>query len=194
MRTSKEMIHMQNTTNVEIARQLIALGKALLGDAPVETAPVKETKAPKGKKAKKADAPEGLPFGQLRAILREHKVAGRVEGGVSVKQMIDAGRMDAFGNLTDEQAVVAVEAAEAPRKAKKAKKAKAERVVAEVETEAPAKERKPVSENHASQGPRDSLGRITPKVQWDLREALAMSAQFSREDIDRIVTDHFANA
>jgi hypothetical protein len=128
---------------------------------PVVTAPAVE-----------APEVEGLPFRELRAILKAHKVAGRVESGVSVKQMIDAGRMDAFGSLTG-----------AP--------AEPVKVAAKVEVEAPAKERKPrkvtVTENHASQGPRDAKGRITAKETWETREALAMTGKVGREEIDALV-------
>ena len=150
---------------------------------PVETKPAKASK--KGKKAKasakaskaaKAEAPKGKPFGELREILKAHKAAGLVEAGISVKQMIEAGRMDTFGNLLGD-------APKAPAKGKKARK-----VVAEVAPEAPAKAKREVSENHVARvAPRRADGTIPPKSEWAMRESLAETGRFDRYEIDSIV-------
>lgn len=120
------------------------------------------TVTPKAKKAKKAPKATGTPFPVLRAALKAHKAAGAIPAGVSVRDAVAGGLMLADGSLPGKQ-------------------------VAQVKAEAPAKERKPVGENHASQGPRDALGRITPKAEWATREALADTGKFGRDEIDLIV-------
>lgn len=149
-----------------IAQGLMTATGTLPGAAPVA--------APAAPAAQAAQAEEGTSFVVLRAALKAHKAAGLVAKGVTVKDAIASGVMLPDGTLP----------------------ASGVRQVAQVEAAAPAKtERKPVGENHASQGPRDALGRITPKSQWDMREALAETGKFDRHEIDNIVASQVpANA
>ena len=147
------------------AFQATVLG--LLGN--LTGSPVKADKAPKGKKAKAKKAPEGPSFQELRVSLRAHKAAGAIVPGVSVKQAVDQGLMDAQGNLPG---VSKPKAAKAP----KARKA----TVAKVSASQPAKVR-------AADGPRNALGHITPQSEWALRESLALTGEFDRHEIDAAV-------
>lgn len=135
-------------------------------------------KAPKGKKAKAGKAkakPEGTPFSELRARLVVLKSQGLIPAGMSVRVA------QAEGLVDDEVRFLgtAPKAAKAS-KGKKAKARKAEKVAAVVEADEAAKVR-------ASDGPRRADGTITPASQWAEREALALTGQFDRFQIDAIV-------
>lgn len=73
-------------------------------------------------------------------------------------------------------------AVKAGKKAKKGKKGKTV-VQAVVEVAAPAKALTPAQQARV-EAPRDALGRVTPKVEWPLREALAESGKYDRHEID----------
>lgn len=130
--------------------------------------------AKKGKASKKVE--EGTPFHTLQLRLREHKAAGLVVPGVSVRQAQAEGLIDEDGNF-----VGTTPKASKPASKKASKKgSKTEKVAAKVEADSPAKVR-------AADGPRRADGSITPKTQWDLRESLADSGKFDRHEIDAIV-------
>lgn len=80
----------------DLTTQIAALAASLTADAPA-----KVTKPAKGrvKKAKAAKAPEGLGFKAQQLRLREHKAAGVIAKGVTVKDAIAEGLMLADGNL-----------------------------------------------------------------------------------------------
>jgi len=147
--------------------------------AALEGKPTKVAKAPKASKAKKAKA-DGVPFKALQLRLREHKVAGAIVAGVSVREAIAQGLMTATGDLPGVAKATGKAAPKVEPKVTPKAEPKKARQVAKVEADAPAKER-------AASGPRDAMGRITPKAQWDLRESLAMTGKFDRHEIDAIV-------
>jgi hypothetical protein len=152
-----------------------AMAAGLLGDAPKAS-----TKASIKGKGKKAAKPEGTPFPELRARLVALKAEGLVPAGMSVREA------QAEGLVDDEVRFIGTAPAKAQAKAPKAKATKpakgkkAEKVVAEVEADAPAKAR-------PADMPRRANGTITPHDEWETREALAMATEFSREQIDVLV-------
>lgn len=126
----------------------------------------------------KDEAPEGLPFRELRGLLKQHKANGLVKPGVTVKEAIAGGLMDSFGRLlgtgTVEQAAANV-------------------VVADVQVEAPAKPRTPAqiaAAERLASAPRRADGTITPESEWAAREALAETGKFDRFEIDALVSEH----
>lgn len=80
-------------------------------------------------------------------------------------------------------------ASKAERKAaKKAAKKAAQQVLVQVEPEAPAKTLTPAQQARID-APRDALGRVTPKAEWPLREALAETGKYDRKEIDAKVAE-----
>lgn len=149
------------TTIEALATRIGAVAASPVLTAP-EAAPVAAPAAPV------AEA-KGPSFRELRDALKAHKAAGAIKAGVTVKEAIAAGLMTDQGTLPG---TVASTTTTAP--------AKAPKVVAEVAAAAPAKER-------AADGPRDAMGRITPKAEWAQREALALTGSYDRHEIDKIM-------
>lgn len=177
---------MSNNTRNAAVRQILAQNARLLalleGESVADEATTTTTtratrKAAAPKKGKKAKAAKReVTFQELREALRQHKAAGAIEAGVSVKVAIERGLMDANGVLTG-----------APKAAPKAER----RVVAEVKPERKAKTtrkaRKAPEGPRNADGPRDAQGHITPRSEWALREALIETGQFDRFEVDALV-------
>lgn len=174
--------------NQQALRALKAEGKAPAGMTvaqaveagllPPTVQPVREPKVVTTKVAKVATATkatEGTPFGVLKAALKAHKASGAVPAQhngtfVTVKSAIADGLMNADGTL--------------PGKGKKAsKKAKGAQVVAVVADTTPARNVSHV----AADAPRRADGTITPKREWALREQLALTGKYDRNQIDKKV-------
>lgn len=85
----------------------------------------------------------------------------------------------AIGPRRTEMVQAATPAPKPARKARKGgKKGSRKQQVAQVQADAPAK---------ATDGPRNAKGHITPRSEWAKREALAMTGQFDRYEIDALV-------
>lgn len=153
---------------VALERVLGALGKSAPAK-PVST-PVRKGKGAGKGSAKKARKAEGPSFSELRSQLREHKKAGLVPAGVSVREAQASGLMDEKGAFVGGSG----------KRVSKKPVATKKRSVAKVEANAPAKV-------PASEAPRRADGTITPKSEWALRESLAESGRFDRHEIDAIV-------
>ena len=166
------------TAIVEAVLAALETTGAVLGTE--QPAPRKAGKAKGKAKGKKA---QGVPFKQLQLRLREHKTAGTIKPGITVREAIAAGLMTEAGILPDGSPVPSVD--EAPKASKKAKKAKKARkaVVAEVVAEQPAKRTRPA----AADMPRNALGQTTPKSEWAMRERLALTGDYDRYEIDNMV-------
>jgi hypothetical protein len=185
---------MSNTT-ITLARQILAQNERLLamleGGAPVTEAPKAERETRKARKTRKAAAPKVEATGtrlltqdSRKAFIAAHDWAVEHTSTRALVEAVVVGGQP-LSDGWDIGPKYRAMFADAP-KSSKGKKGKA-RVAAQVEPEAPAKVRKPVGENHASQGPRDAKGRITPKETWETREALAMTGKVGREEIDALV-------
>lgn len=135
----------------------------------------------KDKKTKAVEAPKSdeVPFGVLRDLLKQHKAAGLIRPGITVKEAIAEGLMDAQGRVTGNAPT------QAPAKVTAAK----------VDTEAPAKVTE--AEQARREAPRDAQGRLTPKREWALREDLALNGvdgrMLDRWEIDLKVAEAYAN-
>lgn len=119
-------------------------------------------------------------YRNLRDVLKAHKASGAVptqHNGtfVTVASAIADGLMNADGTVSGKAAKKAkASKVEAP-------KAKAKvQVTAKVTPAEPAKVR-------AADGPRNAQGHITHKREWELREALAMTGEYDRYQIDKKV-------
>lgn len=176
----------------------------------VEAAPAKAAKG-KGKKAKAAKAQVvAAPTTKVltRVSLREFKAtkAGKAYAaanpGASASGILD-GRFpmpEGFHAPTGERKAAIAEwkeqQAEAP-KAKKGKKGKGakgtkEVVVAVMETSAKARTLTPAQQARI-EAPRRADGTVTPKVEWPLRESLALSGKYDRHEIDaKVAAAHAA--
>jgi len=185
-----------------LGEQITALLSALEGNVP-NTAK-KGSKA--GSKAStKAKGTKAAPKGEVRYLTRKNQAAfkrtHKWAQGLSVNAIAEAvvaGEQELTGPwaigegrktkvLTGEFGTPSVgtkSAAKAKKssakKGSKAKGRKGTRQVAKVDANAPAKVR-------PADGPRDAMGRITPRSEWALRESLAETGKFDRHEIDAAV-------
>lgn len=181
---------MSNTTRITALESDVAEIKGMLTvlvtrfvTEPVAEPTRKGKKGKKGKEAKKARKPEGIGFKALQLRLREHKAAGLIVPGVSVREALAAGLMDANGNVTGGAVVVAKVEADKPAKtARKASKRAPEPEYGTAEWIAWAR---PTDDG----APRRADGSVTPKAEWALRMALAESGTFDAAEIDRVVAN-----
>lgn len=116
----------------------------------------KATRKQPAKKDKSAPS-----FGELRQMLRDHKAAGAIPAGVTVRQAIDQGLMTEQGTLPGTTA----------KKAKKAKAQPTVAIVAEVEPKVDAR-------------PRRANGTIAPKAEWEVRRLLEAQG-LDRKTVDK---------
>lgn len=182
--------------------RILAALEAGKSEAPVTRSTTRKATRKPATRSTKAAAPKAAaPTRFLTTRSREEFIAAHewAQAGMSTKALAEAVLLEgevlvkgwAIGPrrtemvLTGEALVDAdVKPAKKARKAKKpvkpATKAPAKKVAAKVEADTPAKA-------HASSGPRDALGHITPKAEWAMREALAETGKFDRHEIDAIV-------
>lgn len=88
-------------------------------------------------------------------------------------------------SITGSAKAVTGPSVKAGKKGKKGKGKKGTKttVQAVVEPSAPAKTLTPAQQERVD-APRDALGRVTPKVEWTLRQTLAESGKYDRHEID----------
>lgn len=166
---------------------------ALVSGRQIESAPIREVSAPivTGEVLTVTDD-KGTPFAVLRNKLREHKAAGKIPAGVTVKDAIAQGLMDANGNLPGESVTLTKAERKAAKKARKAQEA-AQAVAVIVPSEpAKAKPLTPAQEARID-APRRADGTMTPRSEWALREALAMTGKYDRYEVDALVEQARSN-
>lgn len=146
-------------------------------------APTKASKASKASKPKAKKADEGLPFAQLRFALKQHKVAGRIVAGVTVKDAIAGGLMDNHGRFVGADAPAVVAKAEPKAKAKATRAPEPE-----FGTEAWIAWARPTEKG----APRRADGSVTPKAEWAIRFGLIAKGKYTPEQVDRKVAKRLA--
>lgn len=148
---------------------LVQIAQGVQAPAPVVEQPLVLASTPVvGQVVATSDVTTGVPFRELREILKTHKANGAIKPGVTVKDAIAQGLMTdtgALGNGVPVQALVVETKAQA--------KARTEAQIA--------------AAREIASGPRRANGTISPKAEWQVREDLAMIGGvdgFDREDFD----------